>query len=207
MIGVEIDGSPNRPRVQARPTDRAQHTPEARTRLPHLGPLGLTGPRTSRSQRTTAVTTGPASALPTSRIRTSAAGRHHHPALSDTEEVTGHAVDRRAGPFDLAIVAEMWTTVEPRPARVAAAGCPRWLRRASRPMKVPQLARWARGDPECTWWHPDPALGVGPGCRVATQRHPRISLHVPFGGAPCRRENGAGCPPTPSRSWSLEAVD
>ena len=35
----------------------------------------------------------------------------------------------------------------------------------------------------------------------------RISLHVPFGGRRAGVKMGPGCPPTPSRSWSLEAVD
>ena len=79
MIGVKIDGFPSPPRIRGRPADIAQLAPEARTRLPHSGSLGHTGatsgPRTSRSQRTTAVTTGPASAQLTRHTPPFAAGR------------------------------------------------------------------------------------------------------------------------------------
>jgi hypothetical protein len=64
--GVKIDGFPSPPRIRARPTDIAQLAPEARARLPHSGRWATSGatsgPRTSRSQPTIAVTTGPASA-------------------------------------------------------------------------------------------------------------------------------------------------
>jgi hypothetical protein len=44
------------------------------------------GPRTTRPQRTTPVISGSASSQFTGQNRPSAAGRHHHPALSRTEE-------------------------------------------------------------------------------------------------------------------------
>jgi hypothetical protein len=60
---------------------------QARDRWGHIG--ATSGPRTTGSQRTTTVTSGPASCQFTSHIRPDSAGRRQRPAVPDTEEVTG----------------------------------------------------------------------------------------------------------------------
>ena len=57
---------------------------QARDRWGHTG--ATSGPRTTGSQRTTAVTTGQTTAQLTEQTRPSAAGRHAAPRIPDTEE-------------------------------------------------------------------------------------------------------------------------
>jgi hypothetical protein len=65
----------------------------ARMRLPGSSPVGHTGatsgPQTTGSQRTTAVTTGPGSSQLTRQTSHGAAGRRSPHGISDTERVTG----------------------------------------------------------------------------------------------------------------------
>ena len=60
---------------------------QARDRWGHIG--ATSGPRTTGSQRTTTVTSGPASCQFTSHIRPDSAGRRQRPAVPDTEEDGG----------------------------------------------------------------------------------------------------------------------
>ena len=62
---------------------------QARDRWGHIG--ATSGPRTTGSQRTTAVTSGPASCQLTGHIRPDSAGRRKRPAVPDTEAVMGAA--------------------------------------------------------------------------------------------------------------------
>jgi len=91
-IGEKIDGAPTRPRSGARPTDIAQPTPEVRTRLPRSGRWATPGPRTTGPQRTTPVTSGPASPEVTDLTRVAAS--RDPLGLSDTEEDRGSNLSR-----------------------------------------------------------------------------------------------------------------
>jgi transposase len=73
---------------------------------------------------------------------------------------------------------------------------------------------WATGSPSNLLPDPAPIHRPGPGCPALRRVLPPASSPWIFGsvevapaGTPCGRENGAGCPPTPVRSWSPEAVD
>jgi hypothetical protein len=88
----KIDGAPTRPRSGARPTDIAQPTPEVRTRLPRSGRWATPGPRTTGPQRTTPVTSGPASPEVTDLTRVAAS--RDPLGLSDTEEDGGSNLSR-----------------------------------------------------------------------------------------------------------------
>jgi hypothetical protein len=72
---------------------------QARDRWGHPG--ATSGPRTTGSQRTTAVTSGPASSQLTGHIRPGSAGRRKCPTVPDTEEVIGRF---RLGPGDTTLM-------------------------------------------------------------------------------------------------------